>query len=54
MSVVGATGGVLAPGLSYFDLEFLGIARAQAAAVISAPGRVAVVDPGPSTTLERL
>ena len=46
--------GMLAPGLSYFDLEFLGIARAQAAAVISAPGSVAVVDPGPSTTLERL
>lgn len=37
-----ASDGVLAPGLSYFDLEFLGIARSQATAVISAPGSVAL------------
>lgn len=45
---------VLAPGLSYIDLEFLGLAHAQATAVVSAPGTVALVDPGPSTCLERL
>jgi glyoxylase-like metal-dependent hydrolase (beta-lactamase superfamily II) len=45
---------VLAPGISYMDLEFLGLARAQATAVVRAPGSVALVDPGPSTCLERL
>ena len=45
---------VLAPGLSCIDLEFLGIAYAQALAVVSAPGGVALVDPGPSTCLEQL
>lgn len=45
---------VLAPGISYIDLEFLGLAHAQATAVVSAPGSIALVDPGPSTCLERL
>lgn len=45
---------VLGPGLSYIDLEFLGLARAQATAVVSSPGSIALVDPGPSTCLERL
>jgi glyoxylase-like metal-dependent hydrolase (beta-lactamase superfamily II) len=45
---------VLATGVSYFDLQFLGIPQAQATAVISAPGSVALVDPGPTTCLERL
>lgn len=51
---VGGDYGVLAPGLSYLDLDFLGIRRAQATAVIRAPGSVALVDPGPTTCLERL
>ena len=41
----------LAPGLSYFDLDFLGTPRIIAAAVLHGPGGVAIVDPGPSTTL---
>jgi glyoxylase-like metal-dependent hydrolase (beta-lactamase superfamily II) len=45
---------VLAPGLSYFDLTFLGIPRAQAAAVLNTPGSVAIVDPGPTTCLDSL
>ncbi len=45
---------VLATGVAFFDLEFLGITQAQATAVISAPGSLAVVDPGPTTCLERL
>lgn len=44
----------LAPGIACLDLEFLGIAQAQAAAVLHTPGSVAVVDPGPTTCLERL
>lgn len=45
---------VLGSGLSYIDLEFLGLVHAQATAVVSAPGSVALVDPGPSTCLEQL
>jgi glyoxylase-like metal-dependent hydrolase (beta-lactamase superfamily II) len=44
----------IAPGLSYLDLHFLGRANAIATAVITAPGQVALVDPGPSTCLEAL
>jgi glyoxylase-like metal-dependent hydrolase (beta-lactamase superfamily II) len=45
---------VLAPGLSYVDLNFLGRRHAIATGVISGPGSVALVDPGPSTCLEAL
>lgn len=45
---------VLGPGMSYWDLQFRGIARAQAVAVVYTGASVALVDPGPSTCLERL
>jgi glyoxylase-like metal-dependent hydrolase (beta-lactamase superfamily II) len=41
----------LAAGLSYIDLNFLGVPRVIATAVLHAPGGVALVDPGPSSTL---
>jgi glyoxylase-like metal-dependent hydrolase (beta-lactamase superfamily II) len=41
----------LASGLSYFDLNFLGVPRIIATAVVHGPGGAAVVDPGPSSTL---
>jgi glyoxylase-like metal-dependent hydrolase (beta-lactamase superfamily II) len=44
----------LASGLSYFDLNFLGIPRVIATAVLHGPGGVALVDPGPSSTLPEL
>jgi glyoxylase-like metal-dependent hydrolase (beta-lactamase superfamily II) len=44
----------LTHGLSYIDLEFLGVPRVIAAAVLQSAGGVAVIDPGPSTTLEHL
>ena len=44
----------VAPGLSYFDLNFLGIPRVIAAGVLHGPGGVALVDPGPSSTLPAL
>ena len=44
----------LANGLSYFDLEFLGTPRVIATAVVHGAGGVAVIDPGPSTSLARL
>ena len=44
----------LAPGLSYLDLQFLGRPNAIATGVISAPRGIALVDPGPTTCLERL
>lgn len=44
----------LAGGLSYFDLEFLGRPRVIAVAVARGPDGVALIDPGPSTCLERL
>ena len=45
---------VLAPGLSYTDLRFLGHAQAVATVVVRAPGSVALIDPGPSTCLDEL
>jgi glyoxylase-like metal-dependent hydrolase (beta-lactamase superfamily II) len=45
---------VLAPGISYIDLEFQGSPRVIATAVLSGPGGVALVDPGPSSTLRTL
>jgi glyoxylase-like metal-dependent hydrolase (beta-lactamase superfamily II) len=44
----------LASGLSYFDLHFLGVPRVIAAGVLHGPGGVAIVDPGPSSTLPAL
>jgi glyoxylase-like metal-dependent hydrolase (beta-lactamase superfamily II) len=44
----------LAAGLDYVDLQFLGHAEIIATAVIHGPGGVALVDPGPSTSLDTL
>jgi len=44
----------LASGLSYVDLHFRGLPRIIATAVLHGPGGVALVDPGPSTTLPAL
>ena len=44
----------LATGLSYFDLNFLGVPRVIATAAIHGPGGVALIDPGPSSTLPAL
>ena len=41
----------LASGLSYLDLRFRGTPRIIATAVLHGPGGVALVDPGPSSTL---
>jgi glyoxylase-like metal-dependent hydrolase (beta-lactamase superfamily II) len=41
----------LAAGMSFFDLEFQQMPRIIAAAVLDGPGGVAVIDPGPSSTL---
>jgi glyoxylase-like metal-dependent hydrolase (beta-lactamase superfamily II) len=45
---------VLAPGLSYTDLNFLGVPRVIATGVLQGPDGIALVDPGPSTTLPAL
>ena len=45
---------VLALGLSWVDLLFLGRPHAIATAVVRAPGTMALIDPGPSTCLESL
>lgn len=44
----------LAAGLAYIDLNFLGKPEIIATAVLHGPGGVALVDPGPSTTIESL
>ena len=44
----------VSPGIAYIDLNFQGRASAIATAVISGPGQVALVDPGPSSCLEAL
>lgn len=44
----------LAAGLDYLDLQFLGYPEIIATAVIHGPAGVALIDPGPSTTLESL
>jgi len=41
----------LAAGVSFLDLNFQGRARVIASAIIQGPGGVAIVDPGPSSTL---
>jgi glyoxylase-like metal-dependent hydrolase (beta-lactamase superfamily II) len=45
---------ILAPGLSYVDLQFLGRPHAIATGVVTSAGETALVDPGPTTCLERL
>jgi len=44
----------LASGLSYLDLQFLGVPRIIATVVIVGPGGIALIDPGPSSTLPTL
>src|SRR5919106_216091 len=44
----------LAAGIDYLDLNFLGYPDIIATAVLHGPSGVALVDPGPSTTLETL
>ena len=44
----------LAPGIDYLDLNFLGHPGIIATAVLQGPGGVALVDPGPSTSLATL
>src|SRR5437879_1113024 len=41
----------LASGLSYIDLHFKGVPRAIATAVLTGSEGVALIDPGPSSTL---
>jgi glyoxylase-like metal-dependent hydrolase (beta-lactamase superfamily II) len=41
----------LAAGIAYFDLEFRGRSRIIAGSIIHGPGGVAILDPGPSSTL---
>ncbi|MCC7418097.1 MAG: MBL fold metallo-hydrolase [Acidobacteria bacterium] len=45
---------VLAAGIGYFDLHFLGVPRVIATAVVHGAGGVLLIDPGPSTTLPAL
>lgn len=44
----------LASGFSYLDLEFLGVPRVIATVVLHDAGGVALIDPGPSSTLPAL
>ncbi len=44
----------LAPGLSYVDVKFLNVPGIIATAVLHGPGGVALIDPGPSSTLPTL
>jgi glyoxylase-like metal-dependent hydrolase (beta-lactamase superfamily II) len=44
----------LAAGVSYFDLDFQDRPRVIACAVLHGPGGVAIIDPGPSSTLPAL
>jgi glyoxylase-like metal-dependent hydrolase (beta-lactamase superfamily II) len=45
---------ILAAGLDYIDLNFLGIPEIIATAIIQGASGVALIDPGPSTTLGNL
>src|SRR3954447_5292660 len=45
---------MLAAGLDYVDLEFLGIPEIIATAVLHGPSGVTLIDPGPSTTIANL
>jgi glyoxylase-like metal-dependent hydrolase (beta-lactamase superfamily II) len=44
----------LASGLSYFDLDFMQLPRIIATAAVHGTGGVALIDPGPTSTLPRL
>ena len=44
----------LAPGLDYVDLRFLDKPEIIATAILQGPAGVALVDPGPSTTIDHL
>lgn len=44
----------LAAGIDYIDLQFLGKPEIIATAVVHGPRGLALIDPGPSTTLENL
>lgn len=44
----------LSDGISYADLNFLGEPGVIATAILSGPDGVALIDPGPSTTIETL
>jgi glyoxylase-like metal-dependent hydrolase (beta-lactamase superfamily II) len=44
----------LAPGMDYVDLQFLGYPNIIATAVLHGPSGVALIDPGPSSSLETL
>jgi glyoxylase-like metal-dependent hydrolase (beta-lactamase superfamily II) len=44
----------LAAGLDYLDLNFLGVPEIIATAVLHGPSGVALIDPGPATTLDNL
>ena len=44
----------LAPGIDYVDVNFLGFPNIIATAVLHGPGGVALIDPGPSTSLGNL
>ena len=45
---------ILSDGISYADLNFLGEPGVIATAILSGPDGVALIDPGPSTTIEAL
>src|SRR5205085_2392040 len=44
----------LADGLSYIDLQFMGVPHAIATAVLHRTGEVVLIDPGPSSTMGTL
>ncbi|HEV3140591.1 MAG TPA: MBL fold metallo-hydrolase, partial [Vicinamibacterales bacterium] len=44
----------LASGLAYLDLNFLDTPRVIASVVLHGPGGVAILDPGPTSTLPSL
>lgn len=44
----------VAPGLSYVDLNFQGRPSVIATAIVSGPGQIALIDPGPTSCLETL
>ena len=44
----------LAAGIDYIDLRFLGKPEIIATVILQGPGGLALIDPGPSTTLEHL
>jgi len=44
----------LAPGISYVDVNFIGVPGIIATAVLHGPGGVALIDPGPTSTLPAL